>query len=111
LKEDAPYVAPDVKGIAFMLLDSRVARVGVFEGTWRTVSGAGIGSFEIEIRRIYTRVRTEAHQYVPEGHYLIVTPDDPKLQGHEMLFETDGRGVTSFRTGLARAVALVEGCS
>jgi hypothetical protein len=78
------YVAPDVKGIAFMLLDSRVARVDVFEGSWRTVSGAGIGSFEAEIRRIYARVRTETHQYVPEDHYVIVTPGDPKLQGHEM---------------------------
>src|SRR5258708_6458297 len=66
------YMTPDVKGIAFMLLDSRVARVDVFEGSWRTVSGAGVGSSEDEIRRIYPRVRTEQHHYDPYGHYLMV---------------------------------------
>jgi hypothetical protein len=111
MKEDARTLTPDVKGIGFMLLDSRIARVDVFEGHCRTASGAGIGSSEVEIRRQYPRVRTEQHHYVDYGHYLIVTPDDPKLKGHELLFETDGKIVTSFRAGLSRAVALVEGCA
>jgi len=105
------YLTPDVEGIAFMILDSRIARVDVFGHPWRSELGAGIGSSEAEIRRLYPRVHTEPHHYVDEGHYLIVTPGDPKLRGHQLLFETDGVVVTSFRAGLARAVAMVEGCS
>lgn len=112
-EERCSYLTPDAKGVAFMLLNSRIARVDISDGHWLTASGAGIGTAESEIHRLYPRVRTEPHPYLDEGqgHYLRVTPADPKLHSFELLFETEGNVVTSYRAGLARAVALIEGCA
>lgn len=111
--EGCSYLTPAVKGIAFMLLDSRVARVDINEGTWLTKEGAGIGFSEARIRRLYPQVRVEPHPYLDDGqgYYLRVTPGDPKIKDYELLFETERTAVTSFRAGLARAVNLIEGCA
>ena len=48
-------------------------------------------------------VTTEPHHYEKQGHYLFVAP----LAGDKRLslpFETDGKVVTSFRSGLKEAV-------
>jgi hypothetical protein len=100
---------PDI-GISFMMRNRRVVRVDVSKEGWRTISGAGIGTSEGEIRQLYAgRLTIEPHQYVSEGKYLIVR--EPTYKGYEMLFETDGKAVTEFRAGLAEAVRLAEGCS
>ena len=56
------------------------------------------------------RVRDEPHHYEgPEGRYLIVElPGDTR---HRIVFETDGRRVTSYRAGRRPAVDYVEGCA
>lgn len=111
--EGCSYLTPDASGIAFMLLKSRVARVDVTGGPWLTASGAGIGTSEAEIHRLYARVRTEPHPYLDpgQGHYLRVSPSVPQLKNYELLFETEAGAVTSFRAGLSRAVGLIEGCA
>jgi hypothetical protein len=113
LEADCSYLTLDASGIAFMLLNSRVARVDVTRGHWRTDSGAGIGTSETEIHRLYPRVRTEPHPYFSagEGYYLRVSPSEPQLKNYELIFETEHGAVTSFRAGLSRAVALIEGCA
>jgi hypothetical protein len=110
-EQGCSYLTPALKGIAFMLLDSRVARVDVSEGVWLTEAGAGIGTSEAEIHRPYPRLRVEPHPFLDEGqgHYLRVTPAAPKLKAYELLFETAQGSVTSFRAGLSRAVSLIEG--
>jgi len=109
------YPAEGPDELAFMLVHGRIARVDVGHlGPDRvtTVSGIGKGSTEDEVKRAYPgRIRVEGHPYVPAGHYLVYTPADPRLQHLSMIFETDGRLVTSFRSGLKGPVAQIEGCS
>ena len=78
----------------------------------RAVSGVGIGSTEEEVGRTDPgKIRVEGHFYLPNGHYLVYTPADPRLAHLGLIFETDGRVVTSFRFGLKDSVAQIEGCS
>jgi hypothetical protein len=111
--EGCSYLTPNASGIAFMLLKSRVARVDVSGGHWLTASGAGIGTSEKQIYRLYKRVRREPHPYLDpgQGYYLRISATAPQLKNYELIFETEAGAVTSFRAGLSRAVALIEGCA
>ncbi len=101
----------------FMVVDGRIARIEVSGRSTsgprtRTVSGIGVGSTEDEVKRAYPgRISVEGHPYVPSGHYLVYTPTDPALKHLGMVFETDGRVVTTFRAGLAGPVRWIEGCA
>ena len=54
------------------------------------------------------RVKSEPHKYVRGGHYLVVpSPADSDAQ---LVFETDGKRVTSYRVGRLPEVRWVEGC-
>ena len=111
-EEGCYYLTPQANGLGFMILESRLARIDVFEGEWRTVSGAGIGSTEEQVRRLYGRgLHIEPHHYNDEGKYLIVLPAAGPYRGYQLLFETDGKVVTTFRAETVEAVTLVEGCS
>lgn len=112
-EQGCSYLEPGARGISFMLLDSRIARVDITSGSWRTEAGAGIGTSETEIRRLYPAVHVEPHPYYDEstGHYFRVTPASPALRDYGLIFETERGAVTSFRAGLARAVSFVEGCA
>lgn len=105
-------VARGRPGIAFMIIDGRVARVDVQpKGTVRTDEGAGIGDTEERIHALYRgRVEVQPHKYV-EGHYLVVTPAAPADSMYRVIFDTDGKRVTSYRTGRLPEVRWVEGCS
>lgn len=102
----------DRPGVAFMLIEGRIARVDVESpGTVSTAEGAAIGDTEERIHALYPgRIEVQPHKYV-DGHYLIVAPSAPADSGHRVIFETDGRRVTSFRTGRLPEVRWVEGCS
>ncbi len=55
-------------------------------------------------------MRDEPHHYEgPEGRYRIVELPGDSL--HRIVFETDGRRVTSYRAGRRPAVDHVEGCA
>ena len=102
---------PAFEGLDLLVVDGRIARVGVGDGPLRTVSGIGIGATEAEVHRVYgSRITVERHRYHPTGHYLVYVAADPSLQEFSLLFETDGRVVTAFRSGLKAAVARPEGC-
>ncbi len=97
-------------GIGLMFANGRLVRIDVFEGSTKTVSGAGIGDSEDRITQLYRgRIKSEPHVYVDDGHYLNYVPGGRSKLG--IVFETDGRRVTSFRVGTLTAIALVEGCS
>ena len=100
----------------FMVVDGRIVRIDIGgRGEARqtlTVSGIGVGSTEDEVKRTYPgRITVQGHPYVPAGHYLVYTPADPALQHLRMIFETDGRVVTTFRAGLQGPVSWIEGCA
>lgn len=107
------YASPTgIDGIDFMMSGDRVVRVDVQSPEVTTPSGIAIGASEADVIASYGgHIRTEPHQYVPDGHYLIYEPDDPGLANYRIFFETDGSNVTSMRSGRLPEVAFVEGCS
>ena len=105
-----PRTAPP--GTSFMVVNGRIARVDVDSGDVATLSGAHIGSTEAEVQHLYPgQIRVEPHPYTgPEGHYLVFLPRDTVDSTFGMIFETDGRRVTSYRAGLREPVQYIEGC-
>ena len=107
------YVAPvgAHAGLAFMVIDGAIARLDVQETTAiATDTGAKVGDSEQHVLGLYKdRTRVEEHQYLgPEGHYVLVLGADGKAQ---IVFETDGGKVVSYRAGRQPEVEWVEGCS
>jgi hypothetical protein len=95
------------RGILIMTTRGRLARVGIYRGTWRTILGIQIGDSEAEVRERYPRLRTRPHPYDPDGQYLIVPGPNRRV-----VFETDGNDeVTSFRGGRMPEIMYIEGCA
>ena len=99
-------------GVAFMLIDGRIARVDARADSVRTEEGAGVGDPEQRIYYLYGGyVERQPHHYVDEGHYLIVRPPPGSDDTRRLIFETDGKVVTIFRAGRMPEVEWIEGCS
>ena len=95
------------RGISIMTSRGRLARVGIYRGTWRSVLGIRIGDTEAEVRELYPQLRTRPHPYDPDGRYLIVPGPNRRV-----VFETDGNDeVTSFRGGRMPQIMYIEGCA
>ena len=106
-------------GLLFMLdgdrlvrfdVDERAAEGGARAPSWNTPEGAGVGTTEAELRRLYgSRLTFEPHPYTaPEGRYAIVhAVGDP----FGIIFETYRSRVQSWRSGAWEQVQLIEGCS
>ena len=108
------------KGLAFMVLRDgasapwKIFRANVHEGAIATVSGIRVGATEAEVKAAYSgkggSYIVSPHPYTgPEGHYL--TYDTDGKGGKLLIFETDGKKVTSFRAGDEGAVQAIEGCA
>lgn len=98
-------------GVSFMVAGDTIVRANVDAEGVRTEAGLGVGSTESEVKAAFSpRVTVELHPYTgPEGHYLVVT--DPSRPDFRMIFETDGKLVTSVRAGREPEVRLIEGCA
>lgn len=112
--EECDYVrfeGDSTRGIQFMVVQGRIARVDVHDTTISTSHGIRIGDPEAKVQEKYAeRVTVSPHKY-EDGHYLIVAPAAPADSGHEIVFETDGARVTTYRSGRVPEVEYVEGCS
>lgn len=116
---DAPnkycyYVSPKRKpeNISFMVSEYKIARIDIDNKNITTLKGAKIGDTETKIKQLYKGyIKIEPHQYVEKGHYLIFVPKDKADQNYRIVFETDGKKVTRFRSGKLPEVEYVEGCS
>lgn len=109
-EETCYYVSPKsgFKDVAFMVTNGRIARIDITEKGHATNRGAKVGDTEARIRSLYRgMVKVSKHPYV-DGHYLRV---DMKGGRFSIIFETDGKRVTSFRAGKAEEVGYIEGCS
>jgi hypothetical protein len=92
-----------------MLVRDTVARIDIRDNTIATDAGVRVGDAESRVREAYQgRVKTEPHKYVQGGHYLIVS--SPTDSMHRIVFETDGKRVTTFHVGRTPEVRWVEGC-
>jgi hypothetical protein len=116
MKPDCDFVFPAVgagipDGVSVMVVKGKVARIDVDTGSVTTEDGAKIGDTEDKIRSIYDGdIQVEPHKYIEGGHYMTVMGDSASA-GKAIVFETDGKRVTSFRGGRLPEVKWVEGCS
>ena len=78
-----------------------------------TAAGVRVGSTEADVMAAYPGALTvRPHPFVsPAGHYLVHAPEDPAVKGFELLFETDGKTVTTFRSGVISFVEAPQGCA
>lgn len=94
-------------GVSFMFVDGRIVRIDVSSGSHKSAGGAHLGMTENELKRLHPRIEVKPHEYVPEGHYFVLTSPDGQ---YGIVFETDGKAVTRFRGGRREPVSWVEGC-
>ena len=100
------------KDISFIVSKGRIARVDVLKGSISTASGARIGNTEAQIKALYPgQIKVSEHAYTAKGHYLTFLPRDKSDKNYRIVFETDGKRVTEFRSGRISEVGFVEGCS
>jgi len=99
-------------GLLLMVEKGKISRVDVTDpSTIATTAGARINDSEERIKSLYSgQVAVQPHKYT-DGHYLVVTPQDPALKDYRIVFETDGKKVTRYRSGRVPSVEYVEGCS
>jgi uncharacterized membrane protein len=94
------------RGVLFMQVGGRIARIDVTSFDVRTDKEIGVGDSEVQVQNAYGQdVVTTPHKYT-SGHYLTIP-----LDAHAILFETDGQWVTRYRVGRLPEVEWVEGCS
>ncbi|WP_341528047.1 hypothetical protein WKK05_01445 [Nostoc sp. UHCC 0302] len=109
------YVKPEKepKQVGFMVTEGRISRVDVWrKGKITTLKGAKIGNTEARIKSLYPgQIKVTPHKYVKGGHYLTFVPNDRADRNYRLIFETDGKRVTQFRSGKLPEVEFVEGCS
>jgi hypothetical protein len=109
--DDCYYATPkgDFKGIAFMMAGTRIVRIDVESGNHSTDKGAKIGDAEARIKRLYKgEYKVSGHKYFPAGRYIEV---EIKGGRYSIIFETDGKRVTTYRVGRPEQVGYVERCS
>ncbi|MFH7026842.1 MAG: hypothetical protein ACHBN1_15880 [Heteroscytonema crispum UTEX LB 1556] len=108
------YVKPQgaPRGVEMMLQDGRIARVDIMKNSRiTTVKGAKIGDTEAQIKSLYPgQIQVTPHKYTQGGHYLTLIPKDRADQNYRIVFETDGKRVTQFRSGKLPEVENVERC-
>lgn len=109
------YVRPqgEPKNLGLMVTANRISRVDVWRSSKiTTLRGAKIGDTEARIKSLYPgQIQVTPHKYVQGGHYLTFVPSDRADQNYRVVFETDGKRVTGFRSGKLPEVEFVEGCS
>jgi hypothetical protein len=101
------YLRPEggPSGVAFMVVNGRIARVDVNTRSLVTDLGARVGDSEERIKTLYPRVQTAPLKNTA-GHYLTALPEGD----YRIVFETDGSNVTRYRAGRMPEVAWPNGC-
>jgi hypothetical protein len=115
MKTACDFVYPAVgagipDGVSVMVVKGMIVRIDVDTGSVTTDEGAKIGDTEDRIKSLYgDDLKIEPHKYIEGGHYMTVAGDSASA-GKALLFETDGKRVTSFRGGRLPEVKWLEGC-
>lgn len=97
-------------GVSFMMIDGRVARIEIDSCQLKTRSGAKIGDVESVVKKLYPGIEINKHAYDDNGHYLTFIPKDAVDSEYRLLFESDGKKVTTMRAGRMPEIEWVEGC-
>jgi hypothetical protein len=105
------YASPESRyeGVYFMMSGARIVRIDVRSGQYATNRGARVGDSEARVKRLYKgEYKVYRHKYVDAGRYIEV---GAKGGRYLIIFETDGKRVTTYRVGRPEQVGYVEGCS
>jgi hypothetical protein len=103
-----PYRLP--AGISITQVNGRVARIDVENDSVATDKGVRVGDTEDKVKKLYgSGVIVEPHKYI-DGHYLEIRSGTDSATAKGVVFETDGKKVTTFRAGFWEPVRWVEGC-
>ncbi len=132
LQDDEEYrachnIASDqYPGIQLMINYGILVRIDIYEGKWKSLSGAGLGMNEAQLANIYgSDFALDYHPYIgAAGSYAVLQSSNKK---YGMIFETAiinskdasspkgvpnaKKTVTSFRAGYSEQVNYIEGCS
>ena len=104
-----PYRLP--AGVSITQVNGRVARIDIENDSIATDKGIRVGDSEDKVKQAYGKdLIVEPHKYI-DGHYLEFRTGADSATATGVVFETDGKKVTTFRAGFWDAVRLVEGCS
>ncbi len=104
-----PYRLP--AGVSITQVNGRVARIDVENDSIATDKGIRVGDSEEKVMAAYgSAVIVEPHKYI-DGHYLEIKSGTDSATAKGVVFETDGKKVTTFRAGYWNPVRWVEGCS
>ncbi len=98
------------KGIFFLVVFGRIARVDLGNRQITTQCGAKIGDTEARIKALYPgQIQVTPDKYVESLHNLTLVPKDSKDSNYRIVFKTYGSRVTSIRSGKIPEVEYVEG--
>jgi hypothetical protein len=98
-------------GISITEVNGRVARIDIENDSIATDKGARVGDSEAKVKQLYgSGVIVEPHKYI-DGHYLEIKFGNDSATAKGIVFETDGKKVTTFRAGFWEPVRWVEGCA
>jgi hypothetical protein len=105
------FRAARAPGMQFVFLDRHLVRIEVDSGTAATVEHVRIGATEEQVEAAYPGRVTVTDASYTGGHFLTVSAEDGADSVRKLVFETDGKRVVRFRTGLRPAVDWIEGCN
>jgi hypothetical protein len=81
--------------------------VDVYGVGYATAKGVRIGMTEADVRARYPAVQVLPPRYDATGHSLTLATTDGR---HAIVFETDGRAVTTIRSGALPFVSRPDAC-
>jgi hypothetical protein len=104
-----PYRLP--AGVSITQVNGRVARIDVENDSIATDKGIRVGDSEAKVKEAYgNALIVEPHKYI-DGHYLEIKSGSDSATAKGVVYETDGKKVTTFRAGFWDPVRWVEGCA
>ncbi|MDQ6717616.1 MAG: hypothetical protein M3Z17_04605 [Gemmatimonadota bacterium] len=104
-----PFKMP--AGVSITQVNGRVARIDIENDSVATDKGIRVGDTEAKVMQMYgSGVIVEPHKYI-SGHYLEIKSGTDSATAKGVVFETDGKKVTTFRAGFWDPVRWVEGCA
>lgn len=102
------------RDIAYMLIHGKIARIDIgvkpAQNKILTAAGVGQGSTESAVKKAYgKRLQISPHPYGDDDNWHYLTVDEAE-HTRGIIFETDGKRITSFRAGVYLALGYIEGC-
>jgi hypothetical protein len=110
-QEHCAYFDPQggPKGISFMVINGRIARVDISNERVTTVSGIKIGDPEAKILKLYPPQQIQ----VASNRRKTITyiPRDAEDRNYRLIFSINGSRVSRFRSGRLPEVEYMDGCA